>query len=96
MAEEPQAIVSDADLEKCFYGNFGSMTPRHVVAEGVAKYAFGYTSGHTQLSILLALKLVHKPPPGSYRSSLTRKGARYLRAVVSFSGVLDLIRMQHE
>jgi hypothetical protein len=68
------------------------MRKRQVVDEGVLKYAFGYTSGATQLSILLEHGLLRKPKPGSYKSSLTSKGMRYLRAVYAghFARILDL------
>ena len=76
-------IVSDADIER-IHGNasFGTgRSKRQVVDEGVLSYAFGYTTGHTMLCILLEHGLVKKPKPGSYRTTLTIKGGKYLRAV---------------
>lgn len=79
------AIVSDEDIERVHgHANFGpSITKRQVVTEGVIKYSLGFTSGNTQLCILLEHGLVRQPKPGSYRTSLTPKGRAYLRAALS-------------
>lgn len=78
-------IISDAEIVRVHgHANFGpTMTPRDVVNEGVLKYAIGYHSGHTQLTILLEHGLITKPRPGSYDASLTKKGKRYARALHS-------------
>ena len=70
------------------------MSKRSVVDEGVLKYAFGYTVGNTQLCILLEHGLVKKPKPGSYKTTLTVKGFRYLRQVYGpvFSDIINLAR----
>ncbi|NIJ40399.1 hypothetical protein FHS78_000669 [Parvibaculum indicum] len=82
MVETPEEIVSDEEIERVHgYANFGDMTKRRVVDEGVLKYALGYTSGHTQLCILVKHGLVRKPQIGSYKSTLTRKGQLYLRSL---------------
>lgn len=82
MSEAPNEIISDADIERVHgYANFGDMTKRGVVDEGVLKYAFGYSGGHTQLSILLEHGLIRMPRPMRYDADLTKKGKRYLRAV---------------
>jgi hypothetical protein len=74
-------IIPEADVIRIHgYANFGAMTPREVIADGVLKYAYGYQSGHTQLMILLEHRLVRKPKPGSYRSTLTKRGQAYFRA----------------
>lgn len=76
-----EQIISDDEVTRVHgHANFGSMTPRQVIADGVLKYAYGYSSGHTQLCILMEHKLIHKPKPGSYQSTLTKKGRTYLRA----------------
>jgi len=76
--------------------NFGSMSKRHVVHEGVLKYAFGYHSGSTQLHILLEHGLIHKPKPGSYASTLTKKGQAYLRAMKGDRSLNDILKfMSH-
>lgn len=75
------SIIPDAEIGRVHCGNFGDMTSRQVVDEGVLKYAFGYSSGYTQLTILMEHGLVRKPRPGHYYTVLTKKGQRYLRAV---------------
>ena len=68
-------IVPDDEIEAVHgYANFGGMSKRRVVDEGVFKYAFGYTSGSTQLQILIEHGLIRTPKPGRYASSLTKKG----------------------
>lgn len=78
-----EAIVSDEEIARVHgRADFGpTMTPRYVVNEGVRKYAVGYTSGYTQLTILLEHGLITKPRPGRYEASLTKKGKRYARAL---------------
>ena len=90
----PEQIISDAAINRVHgYANFGEMSKRDVVTEGVIKYAFGYTSGHTQLMIILEHGLVHKPRPGKYQTTLTEKGRAYLRAVfgVRFCDVFAIV-----
>lgn len=75
-------IISDAEIIRVHgHANFGDISPREVVNEGVRKYAVGYHSGHTQLCILLEHGLITKPRPGSYDANLTKKGKRYARAM---------------
>lgn len=62
--------------------DFGSMTPRDVVDEGVYKYAFGFSGGSTQVSILREHGLI-TAVLGGYRANLTAKGKRYARAMVN-------------
>jgi hypothetical protein len=77
-----EEIISDAEIDRVHgHANFGTMPKRLVVDEGVLKYAFGYQSGSTQLDILIEHGLIHKPKPGSYYSTLTKKGQSYLRAM---------------
>lgn len=79
-------IITDAEIERVHANaNFGSMSKRAVVNDGVLACAFGYSSGSTQLAILLEHKLVRKPAPGSYYTRLTNKGQSYLRAVFAFN-----------
>ena len=81
----PEQIISDKDVTRVHgNANFGNMTPREVLADGVLKYAMGYTSGYTQLCILLEHKLIRKPKPGRYYSTLTILGQKYLRAAWPF------------
>jgi len=76
-----QEIISDADVARVHgHANFGRWMPRDVIADGVLKYAYGYTGGYTQLTILREHGLIRAPKPGSYYSTLTKKGQEYLRA----------------
>ena len=80
-------IISDAAIESVHaYANFGAMTKRQVVNEGVLKYACGYTGGSTQLHILLDHGLVRKPRAGRYETILTVKGIKYLGAMFRDAG----------
>jgi hypothetical protein len=91
--DRERELISDADLTRVHgFANFGAMTPRDVIRDGVVKYAMGYTGGHTQLSILIEHALIHKPKPGSYQSTLTKKGRAYLRAIMPTWGVLTALR----
>ena len=78
----PEDIISDEEITRVHgYANFGSMSPREVVNDGVHKYAIGFTGGHTQLCILMEHRLITKPKPGKYSANLTQKGKRYARAI---------------
>ena len=79
----PQEIISDEEIARVHgRADFGpTMSPRDVVNQGVRRYAVGYTSGYTQLSILLEHGLITKPRPGSYKANLTEKGKRYARSI---------------
>jgi len=79
---KPQEIISDEEIARVHgYANFGDMSPREVVNDGVRKYAVGFTGGHTQLCILLEHGLIRKPKPGKYSAELTKKGKRYARSI---------------
>lgn len=79
---KPEEIISDEEITHVHgYANFGSMTPREVVNDGVRKYAIGYTGGSTQVSILREHGLITKPVNAGYRANLTEKGKRYARAI---------------
>ena len=90
-----QEILSDEEIERVHANaNFGTTDKRRVVEEGVLKYAMGYTSGATQLAILVEHKLVRRPRGTSYHTTLTDKGQDYLRAMtfrVGFSTLLDFL-----
>jgi hypothetical protein len=80
--EELIAIVSDEEITKVHgYANFGSMTPREAVNDGVRKTAVGYHCGHTQFTILREHGLITRPRPGSYDANLTKKGKAYARVL---------------
>lgn len=92
---KPEDIISDAEIERV-HGNarFGPISKRRVVNEGVLKYAFGHSTGHTLLCILLEHGLIRQPKPGAYSSTLTKKGFRYLNALkgsLKLSAILDLM-----
>lgn len=69
-------LVTDEEVATV-HGNadFGRLSPRGVLREGVLKRACGYHCGFTMSSILIAHKLV---TPKDER--LTRKGQQYLYA----------------
>jgi hypothetical protein len=78
----PQEIISDEEIARVHaHANFGAMSPRDVVDEGVRKTAVGYHCGSTQLYILLEHGLATKPRPGSSDVSLTKKGKAYARSI---------------
>ena len=78
----PQEIISDEEIARVHaHANFGAMSPREVVNEGVRKTAVGYHCGSTQLHILLEHGLATKPRPGSSDVSLTKKGKAYARSI---------------
>ena len=80
--QRPEEIISDAEVTRVHgYANFGSMSPREVVNDGVRKTAVGYHCGHTQFSILRDHGLVTRPRLGSYDVDLTKKGKAYGRAI---------------
>ena len=84
MPNEPQTtlqIISDDEIERIHANaNFGTMTKRQVVNEGVLKYAAGYTAGHTMYTILREHALIRNSV--SYKSRLTKKGQDYLCAML--------------
>ena len=91
----PVSIISDDEVIRVHANaNFGDMTPRDVVDEGVLKYAFGYASGYTQMTILLEHGLIYKPNSGSYHSSLTKKGFRYLRSLFNGDQIDILLNLR--
>ena len=85
--------VSEEEI-RVAYGNanFGNMSPRSVVNDGVLKYSMGFTGGSTQIAILRTLGLITKPK--RYQADLTKKGKEYLREQLSrsFCEVLDLMK----
>ena len=78
----PEEIISDDEIIRVHgYANFGSMTPREVVNDGVHKYATGYTGGSTQVAILREHGLITAPNNSGYRANLTQKGKAYARSI---------------
>lgn len=82
LSAELAKIISDDEIARVHaHANFGSMSPREVVNEGVRKTAVGYHCGSTQLHILRDHGLVTKPSPGSSDCDLTKKGKNYARVL---------------
>jgi len=87
-----EQIVSDAEIDFVHgHANFGGMTKRGVVDEGVLKRAFGYHVGYTQRQILREHGLIRLRHP-SGGDKLTAKGKTYLHALGPF--VFDLMKGQ--
>ena len=76
-----QDIISDEEISKKHWGNFEPYTPREVVNIGVRQYGQGFSTGYTMMQILLAHKLIRRPRPGKYKTTLTEKGKRYFSAL---------------
>jgi hypothetical protein len=80
--ELPHEIISDERISYVHgFANFGKMTAREVVNDGVRKYAVGFTGGATQVAILLEHGLITTPKNAGYRADLTQKGKRYARSI---------------
>jgi hypothetical protein len=89
----PTAIISDAEIERVHgNANFGSLSKRGVINEGVLKAAFGYSAGHTMQCILEEHGLIRKTRPKTYAMTLTKKGGEYLRSVYGqhFNAIFEL------
>jgi hypothetical protein len=79
--QTPEEIITDAEIERVHANaNFGHMSKRRVVDEGVLKYAFGWSTGSTMRAILLEHGLIRARRP-TETGSLTPKGKKYLRAM---------------
>lgn len=81
---KPHHIVSDCDLALEHVPNFGAMTARRVVDEGVLKTAIGYSCGSTMRGILLAHGLIAVRDGDAL---LTEKGEKYARALFDQKGI---------
>ena len=57
------------------------MLKRDLVDDGVLRFVFGYSTGHTQMTILREHGLLRASRPNSYRADLSAKGKQYLRAM---------------
>ena len=88
MQPDPQTtsdMISDEEIEKVHANaNFGSMTKRRVVDDGVIKAAYGFGTGHTQQEILIEHGLIKVPKPHAHKMVLTQKGYEYLRIVLPY------------
>lgn len=86
-----QEIVPAAEVE-CVHANanFGGMSKRGVVDDGVLKYAFRFHCGFTQMQILKEHGLIRSKYETPHRGKLTAKGKRYLHALGA--DVLDALK----
>ena len=80
-AQNEQIITDEQIIRVHAYANFGSMTAREVVNDGVRKYAVGYTGGSTQVAILREHGLIKRPKNAGYKADVTEKGKRYARSI---------------
>ncbi len=77
---KPEEIITDEEIERVHANaNFGSMSKRDVVNQGVLKCASGYYQGHTSTQIIKEHGLVND------KYKLTVKGKKYLWAAFSSS-----------
>jgi hypothetical protein len=68
-----EELVTDEELRIAYANaNFGPMSPREVIKQGLLKCAGCWHQGHTSQQILIELGLISK----NYK--LTKKGGRYL------------------
>lgn len=80
MAHDVKEIISDEEIEKIHANSdFGGMSKRDVVNQGVLKCASGYYQGHTSTQIITKHGLITKD------YELTAKGRAYLWAAFSSS-----------
>jgi hypothetical protein len=96
---QPDEIVTDEQIEFVHaYANFGSMSKRDVVNDGVLKYYMEYTCGGTQIQILSEHGLIKRARDvHSSKATLTAKGRAYLKAILksaSFSGLMSAINQK--
>jgi len=75
--------------------NFGSMAKRDVVDEGVLKYAFGYSTGHTQKQILLEHGLIIRTSRNRV-GELSAKGKKYFRAMFRGTTMAELLTLRKD
>jgi hypothetical protein len=80
---KPHEIITDDEIIRVHgHANFGAMSPREVVNDGVRQYAFGFTGGSTQVAILIAHGLITKPKKfGGAHADLTETGKLYGRSI---------------
>jgi len=80
MIAEAKEIITDEEIERVHgNANFGSISKRDVVNQGVLKCASGYYQGHTSNQIIKEHGLVTE----NYK--LTTKGKKYLWAAFATS-----------
>lgn len=83
VADRLAEIISDDEITRVHgHANFGSMSPREVVNDGVRKSAIGYHCGHTQVCILREHGLITAQRGLSHDVNLTKKGKKYARELL--------------
>lgn len=88
-------IISDDEIEHVHANaQFGSMSKRDVVDDGVLQFVFGYDTGHTQMKILREHGLLRASRPNSYRANLSAKGKDYLRAMFRGTDYRNLLAVR--
>lgn len=88
-------IISDEEIDRVHANaNFGDMSNRDVVDDGVLQYVFGYDTGYTQMTILREHGLLRASRPRSYRADLSAKGKEYLRAMFRGSDYRSLLSVR--
>lgn len=81
LADRIEDIIPDSEIQRVHgHANFGQMTPREVVNEGVVSVSKGYSNGYTMTQILLEHGLVWRRE-FSWPRKLKPKGKRYLAAI---------------
>ena len=82
--DELAGMISDEQLDRVHaYANFGDMSNRDVLIDGLLNLAVGFSCGHTQLQILRehGLTLGSRRNVG-YTPKLSAKGKKYLMASI--------------
>lgn len=83
-----EEIISDEEIDRVHgNANFGSMTPREVIDEGIKKVLIGYSCGSTQEAILQEHGLVSFRNQRTRTLRVTARGMNYARAMYQ-DGVL--------
>lgn len=87
MSRREQIIPSSEVTRVHAHANFGSMTPREVIDEGIKKVLIGYSCGSTQEAILQEHGLVSFRNQRTRTLRVTAGGMNYARAMYQ-DGVL--------
>lgn len=92
MSESTKNIIDDGEIERVHaHADFGrGLTKRGILEKGLVSYAVGYSTGFTLMTILIEHGLIQKPKPGAFKSHLTQKGFRYLRAMMGGAAVEEV------
>jgi len=84
----PEDIISDREVDRVHsHANFGDISNRDILDQGVLKAAFGWHHGYTLTMIMREHKLLNAS------GKLTKRGFRYLQARWDYH---KLIKMEGE